>query len=278
MLPILYGVSSAITWGSADFLGGVASKRTAPYRVLFLAELAGLTPLLGAALLLREELPPRADLLWAVSASLIGLTGLTILYRALANGQMTIAAPVSALLAAVIPVAFGLLTLGRPDPTTALAFGLALPAIWLISQSRGQADWRFHLSGLRLPLVAGSFFGLYFIAMHRATLTAFFWPLAAARLAGFLAFGGYALAARKPAMPPRDLWALCVINGLMDVAGNAFYVLAAQAGRMDIAAVLGALYPASTVMLAWIFLRERLALRQAAGVLLAFAAIILFTV
>jgi drug/metabolite transporter (DMT)-like permease len=78
-------------------------------------------------------------------------------------------------------------------------------------------------------------------------------------------------------MPPRDLWGFSIVNGVLDIGGNAFYVLAAQTGRLDVAAVLSALYPASTVLLAWIFLKERLTWLQTAGVLLAFAAIVLFT-
>jgi len=145
------------------------------------------------------------------------------------------------------------------------------------------ANWRFPLRGLRsladlrLPLFSGFFFGLYFIILHRATLHAIFWPLVAARFAGFAAFGLYALLTRQSAMPPRDVWGFCLINGLIDIGGNAFYILAAQTGRMDVAAVLGALYPASTVLLAWIFLKERINWLQTFGVVLAFAAIVLFT-
>jgi uncharacterized membrane protein len=78
-------------------------------------------------------------------------------------------------------------------------------------------------------------------------------------------------------MPPRETWTLCIINGLIDIAGNAFYVLSAQTGRVDVAAVLGALYPASTVLLAWIFLKERITFVQGTGLVLAFIAIVLFT-
>jgi len=276
-LAVFFGISSAFAWGAADFIGGLASKRTSPYRVLYFAELAGLVPFVAAAMLTGEPVPSYADLIWGAMASLIGLSGLVMLYAALAAGQMSIAAPVSALLAAVIPVAFGLVTLGIPAPTTFIGFGLAIPAVWLISQSGTRADWRFHLSSLRLPLLSGICFGLYFILIHEATLVAFFWPLAVARLTGFLAFGLYALLRRQPALPPRDLWSMCLWNGLLDIAGNAFYVLAARTGRMDVAAVLGALYPASTVLLAWILLKERIALIQTAGILLALTAILLFT-
>jgi drug/metabolite transporter (DMT)-like permease len=235
-----------------------------------------MVPFAALAILLREPFPSTFDMLLGAGSSLIGLMGLLILYRALAIGKMTIAAPVSALFAALIPVIFGFFTLGAPSPATMIGFGLAFLAVWFISQT-DTTNWRFTLADLRLPLLSGLFFGWYFIAIHQATLNAFFWPLAAARFAGFVAFGLYALLARQPAMPPRDIWGLSLINGVIDIGGNAFYVLAAQTGRMDVAAVLGALYPASTVVLAWIFLKERITSVQMFGVILAFLAIVLFT-
>ena len=276
MLSILYGILSAASWGAADFIGGLATRRTSAYRVLFLAEIAGMIPFTLLAILLREPFPPISDMFIGAGSSLIGLAGLLFLYRALASGQMTIAAPVSALFAAVIPVIFGFLVLGVPSAATLAAFGLAFAAVWLISQT-DLANWRFSLSDLRMPLLSGFFFGLYFLTLHRATLNAFFWPLTAARFAGFAAIGIYALLARQPALPPRDLWWTSVVNGVLDIGGNAFYVLAAQTGRIDVAAVLGALYPASTVLLAWLILKERLTWTQTLGVLLAFIAIVLFT-
>jgi len=293
LLPILYGLVSATAWGAADFIGGLASKRTSPIRVLFLAEIAGFIPFMLLAIVLREPIPPASDLLTGAFASLVGLAGLIFLYRALAEGQMTIAAPVSALFAAVIPVIFGSLTLGLPSTATMIGFGLAFLAVWLISQT-DSTNWRFSLSdtsthlhlrqvqvslstSLRLPLISGFFFGFYFIILHRATLNAFFWPLTAARFAGFVALGLLALVTRQPAMPPRETWALCILNGIIDIAGNGFYVLSAQTGRIDVAAVLGALYPAGTVLLAWLILKERISAIQTMGIVLAFIAIVLFT-
>ena len=277
MLSIIYGIASAGTWGAADFIGGLATKRTSPYRVLFLAEIAGLIPFTALALLTREPIPSTPDLLWGAGSSLVGLTGLVFLYRALADGQMTIAAPVSALFAALIPVIFGFFTLGAPSTPTMIGFGLAFLAVWLISQT-DSTSWRVSFADVRLPLLSGFFFGLYFIVIHRATLNAFFWPLVMARFAGFAAFGLFALITHRPAMPPRDVWGFCLINGVIDIGGNAFYILSAQTGRIDVAAVLGALYPASTVLLASIFLKEKITPVQTFGVFLAFAAIVLFTI
>jgi drug/metabolite transporter (DMT)-like permease len=276
LLSILYGILSAATWGAADFLGGLGSKRTSPYRILFLAEIAGMIPFTILALLLREPMPSAGDMLIGAGSSLIGLMGLLFLYRALASSQMTIAAPVSALFAAIIPVVFGFFALGVPSTSTLIGFALAFAAVWFISQT-DMTNWRFSLTDLRLPLFSGLFFGLYFLTLHRATLNAFFWPLAAARFAGFVALGIYALLTRQPGLPPRNLWGFSIVNGILDIGGNAFYVLAAQTGRLDVAAVLSALYPASTVLLAWIVLKERITWTQTLGVLLAFIAIVLFT-
>ncbi|HXF84782.1 MAG TPA: DMT family transporter [Anaerolineales bacterium] len=275
MLSVLYGLASSLSWGAADFIGGLASKTTSPYRVLYLAEIAGLIPFLALALLTGEALPSAADLLWGACASIIGLMGLLLLYRALAEGQMTIAAPVSALLAALIPVIFGLFTLEIPPWTTLIGFGFALLAVWLVSQN-DSTTWRFAFSDLRLPLLSGFFFGLYFLTLHKATLNAFFWPLVSARFAGFVAIGLFALITRRPAMPPREVWGYSLFNGVIDIAGNGFYILAAQTGRLDVAAVLSSLYPAATALLAWIFLKERLTFLQTIGVCFAFTAIILF--
>jgi drug/metabolite transporter (DMT)-like permease len=276
LLSIIYGIASAATWGAGDFLGGLATKRTSPYRVLFLGQLSGLILFFILALITGETNPPVADVAWATLASLLGVAGLVFLYRALAGGRMTIVAPVSALFSALIPVIFAIITTGLPSVTTLVGFFLAFLAIWLISQTDGM-KLRFSISDLRLPLTSGFFFGLYFIALHKATLHAFYWPVTASRISGVLVLGLIALLGRQPAMPPRGLWRIVILSGILDVVGNGLYALAARTGRLDVAAVLGALYPASTVLLASIFLKEKVSAIQTVGILCAFAAIILFT-
>jgi drug/metabolite transporter (DMT)-like permease len=279
LLSILYGLISAIGWGAADFTGGFASKKSSPYQVIFLAEIAGLIPLVTLALLSRESLPDLSALLWSALASTVGTLGLLILYRALADGQMAIAAPVSALLSAVIPVLVGAFTEGLPRLITFLGFGLALASVWVISQNGEIKGLRINFRDLRLPLISGLFFGSYFVLIHQATVDTFLWPLVSARLTGTLVMIAYASLLRKSSMlPKRELWPIVMLGGVLDVVGNGFYVLAAHSGRMDVAAVLGALYPASTILLASVFLKEKIARLQAFGILLALVAIILLTV
>lgn len=245
--------------------------------MLFLAEISGLLPLFILTLIFGEAIPPLPAWLWSGIASGLGTFGLLMLYRALAEGYMTVAASVSALLAACIPVVVGSLTEGMPGALTVLGFGLAFAAIWLISQNTGHADWRVNMRILFPPLLAGVFFGFYFIAIHEATREAFFWPLVSARLAGTLVMLGYAAIKRGPAMPERSVWPLVILGGMLDIAGNIFYVLAAKIGRLDVAAVLGSLYPGTTVILAAMILKERISFLQLLGILMALSAIVLLT-
>jgi drug/metabolite transporter (DMT)-like permease len=278
LLPVFFGLLSALSWGAGDFAGGLASRKASPYRVLFLAELAGLVLILALAAVSGEPFPSPGVWAWGATASLVGTVGLLFLYRALASGRMTIAAPLSALLSAVVPVTVGFVTQGNPGAVTFAGFVLALVAVMLISGEGSLKFRQFLTPEIWQPLLAGVFFGLYFVLMHRATQTAFYWPLVSARLAGTIAIAAYALIARLPLLPGREVWRLCLVSGALDVGGNAFYVLSSQAGRMDVAAVLAALYPATTVLLAWAILHEHISRLQTAGIILALFAIILLTI
>jgi len=278
LLSIFYGLFAALGWGTADFIGGLASKRSSPYRVLALAEVAGFIPIFLVALLSDEALPPLSVWLWSGAASLVGMIGLIILYQALASGRMTVAAPVSALLAALIPIPVSALTEGLPGVWTYAGFALALAAIWLVSQESGSLGWRVNFRDLGLPLIAGLFFGLYFLLIHEASREAILWPLVNARLVAAAVMIAFGLLTRQAVFPKRPLWPLVSLGGMMDVVGNIFYVLAGQTGRLDVTVVLSSLYPGTTVLLAWVFLKERINRIQAAGILLALSAIIMLTI
>lgn len=279
MAAILYGLCSALSWGAGDFTGGFISRRVGAYRAAFYAEAVGLVMLLAAAAVLREPSPPAADWAWSAAAGAIGALGLLILYRSLAEGQMSVAAPVSALTAAALPVAAGALTQGFPGFTRYVGFALALAAIWLVSQGEGgRKNPRLHLADLRLPLISGACFGIYFILMHRGSQEATLWPMVASRGAGTLVLFFFAAARGQLAAPGKRLWPLVALNAAGDIGGNTFYILAGQAGRLDMAAVLGSLYPGATVLLAAAILRERLDRPQVLGILAALGAIVLLTI
>lgn len=274
MISAVFGLAAALTWGAGDFSGGLAAKRTNPYGVVILAHLASLILLVGLALALREPLPPLTSWIWGGAAGLGGGFGLLLLYSALASGRMSIAAPVSALVAASVPVLATSLTVGLPGWLVLAGFGLALSAIWLVSG--GGAN--FQLSELRLPILAGLAFGFFFLCLHQASTQSILYSLIAVRLVSIPSLLGYALLTRQNFLPKRESLAPILVSSLLDTLGNGAYALAAQLGRMDVAAVLSSLYPGSTVLLAWVLLKERLTKTQLLGLAAALAAIALITI
>jgi drug/metabolite transporter (DMT)-like permease len=268
-----FGLTTAASWGAGDFCGGLATKRASVHGVVIGAHASGAVLFLALALVSREPVPAFANQAACGAAGLFGSLGLLALYRALAMGRMGIAAPVSGVLSAAVPVVAGAFLEGRPGGVKLIGFALALMAVWLVSRSD---DGAFCAADLGLPVAAGLGFGLFIVIIGRASAGGVFWPLLSARVASLCALTLVARLSRQRLLPERGL-ALVVLAGLFDAAGNAFVVLAAHAGRLDVAAVLCSLYPATTVILAWVFLRERISRWQFAGLMLALSAIVMIT-
>lgn len=281
MLSIIYGLLSALTWGAGDFTGGLAARKVGSYRSVFYAEIIGILFLLIILPFVKETFPNQHVVLFSMLAGAVGTIGLMLLYHAMAIGMMSIAAPVSALLAATIPVVFGIFTEGLPNVLTLIGFGFALFAVWMISQGEdGIKDIFSHLSDLKLPLLAGIGFGFYFILVHQATgdTHAIIWPLILSRIGGLILVTIYLLITRASLKIEPSSLPIISANGALDLGGNFFFILASRAGRLDVAAVLSSLFPGATVLLASIFLKERLTRNQWFGVISALIAIILMTI
>lgn len=281
MLSILFGLTAALGWGAGDFTGGLASRKTGAYRAVFYSEVIGIIFLLIIVKISGESLPNQRVWLLAMLAGALGTVGLILLYHSMTLGLMSIATPVSALLAASLPVLVGIFKEGIPQLLTVIGFGFALFAVWMISQGEnGVTNILVHLSDLKLPLLAGIGFGSYFVLMHEATSTgATIWPMVASRSGGTILITAYMLITRASwKVDDTSAWPMITINGILDISGNVFFILAGQSGRMDVAAVLSSLFPGTTVMLAWIFLKERLTLNQWIGIASAMAAIVLMTI
>lgn len=278
MLSIIFGMSAALAWGAGDFVGGLASRKANATRVVMYAEFIGCLVLVGAFLLFPQRIPVLRVFLLAGSAGVAGSLGLLFLYYSMANGQMSITAPVSALLAAALPIVVSAFTDGLPKLVQFIGFGFALAAIWLISQGEGDKPHLERLADLRIPLAAGMCFGGYFVLMHLATPNDTLVPMITSRGVGALFLALVVAVQRQGWDVPRPAWGLVIANGFIDVIGNLFYVLAGQVGRLDVAAVLSALYPGGTVILAWIILKERINRVQMLGILAALVAIVLMTV
>ena len=274
LAAVIFGLASAVCWGAGDFCGGLATRRTHVYGVIIASQIVGVVMLIGLALAFGEQVPKPVHLFWGSLGGLAGTLGLVAFYRALAFGQMGVAAPVGGVIGAATPAILGVFTDGWPGTLKLIGFVLALAAVWFVSRTQG-ATTRAHELGL--PIVAGLCFGAFFICIHRASETAVFWPLVAARFTSLTALTTVATVTRQPRWPPlgKAHLPLIALVGVMEVGGNAFYALAARAGRLDVAAVISSLYPAGTVWLAWLILKERVTRLQTVGIVAALAAIVL---
>lgn len=239
------------------------------------SQVLGALLLVGLAIAFGEARPPMKSFAHGGAAGLAGSIGLIALYQGLATGRMGIVAPLSAVVTAILPIGMAMMREGLPGAYQLIGFALALIAVVMLSYEKGQAGLRW--GELGLPLVAGTGFGLFFIFIDTATEAGLFWPLVAARCVS-IGLVSSALLVQKPFAPmPWNLWPWICLAGVLDTAGNAFFALATQLGRLDISAVLASLYPAATVLLAWIILKERLMRQQWAGVATALIALGLIT-
>jgi drug/metabolite transporter (DMT)-like permease len=272
-LAITYGLSSALSWGAGDFSGGMATRQSHVMTVVFYSQLVGIVLLAVLATGFGEAVPPVPMLIWGGVGGICGVLGLVAFYQGLATGRMGIVAPLSAILTALLPVAVTLATDGAPRPLQVGGFGLALVAVWLLSASgeRGGLNRR----ELRLSMIAGLGFGLFFVCIGKAADTAVFWPLVSARAFSIPLVFGILASKRRLAPPAPQVWPAVIATGILDAAGNLFYALAVNTGRMDVSAVLASLYPAATVLLAWMVLKERLGRGQWIGVAAALGALAL---
>lgn len=278
-------LASAVLYGAADFLGGLASRRASTLGIVVVAQAAGLLPL---ALLLPvlPGTPSRPDLLWSAVAGLAGSAGVGLLYRALAIGTMSIVAPTTAVCAVVLPVAVGAAGGERLALVTWIGIALALLAIVLVSQHESISQ-SAHVArassnsmnllppGLALAFVSGVAIGLFFIALARTSAAAGMWPLVIARSVSVVLFSAVALARLQSMRMPRAVLRVAVACGVLDMLANALYIVAMRGGPLSVVVTLASLYPASTVLLARLVIGERLSPRQAAGVACALVAVVL---
>jgi drug/metabolite transporter (DMT)-like permease len=270
----VFGLASALSWGAGDFCGGVATKRAGAYQVVIGSQLAGAAALLALAVATGEVPPAPVNLLWCGAAGLAGAVGLLALYRALAIGRMGVAAPVSGVLSAALPVVAGSFVDGVPRAQTLAGFALATVAVWLVARTD---DAVIHPRELGLPVIAGFGFGCFITVIGRASGGTVYWPLVSARAASLAVLTTIAFLTRQRASPDAHDVPIVALAGVFDAGGNAFFVAAAHAGRLDVAAVLSSLYPAGTVLLAWSILSERIGRWQFAGLIASLVAITLIT-
>jgi drug/metabolite transporter (DMT)-like permease len=287
----LLALAAAVLWGGGDFSGGMGVKHAggsmgAALRVIVLSHCASFSVLLLVAWSRGDAFPHGAALVWGLVAGATAGISLACFYIALSRGAMGASAALSGLLAAAIPAVFSAEAEGSPGMLRLVGFVVAGAAIWLIAAGENAEAKPADRGTFWLAVIGGVGFGIYFTALKLAAAkTGVIWPLATCRMGSLtvcslmlvgMSFGGKAGGVQARVTRPVVLWALA--TALLDTSGNLLYIEATRAGRLDVAAVLASLYPASTILLAAWTLNERPTRRQGLGMAVAAAAVVMITI
>jgi drug/metabolite transporter (DMT)-like permease len=274
MIAVVFGLLSAALYGTADFFGGMATRRAGILAVTLISQASGLVLLLVIVAFDRGH-PAPSDIGWGLFGGVFGGLGIALLYHALSIGKMGVVSPITAVLAAALPVGVGVF---RGDPLhwfQLAGMGVALVAVVLISISKEATGEReIATKGVKEAIASGLAIGVFFLMLGLSRPVAGFDTLLAAR-AGSVAFLLLVAAITRADLRPRGTLKLAAGCGLIDMTANGLFVLAASTGELAIASVLTSLYPASTVFLARGILKERLAPTQKIGVGLALVGVAL---
>ncbi len=272
-VEILLAAASALVYGTGDFFGGLASRRVASIVVTAVSQFVGLALLLVVAPLWPHPHVSATDWWWGGAGGLFGAIGLSMFFTALSRGAMAAVAPTTALVSAVVPVVVGVIGGDRPQMVAWIGVVLAFPAIALVAGGLSAAATRISASTLALSIGAGLGFGSFFAAFSQTHHGAGMVPLLAARLASATLLGVVLVIRGRSIEVGAPHRRLVVASGLFDVSANGLYLLAVSRGMLSTVAVVAAMYPASTVVLARVVLGERLAKWQQLGLALAAASV-----
>jgi drug/metabolite transporter (DMT)-like permease len=277
-VAVVLALGAALMYGLSDFLGGVFGRRASVWAIAAVGQAASAV-LVGVAAVLTPGHPAPSDWAWAALAGIGGGIGTAFLYRGLAGARMGVVAPISAVGAAVLPVAVGVITGERPQLLAWAGIACAFPAMWLVSTAapaRGEGGSRRIGHGVADGLLAGLGFGLLFSALGQVPESAGLGPPAAGQAVSIVAIIGLATILGHPWLPQnRRTWGGSIVVGALAAGALVLFLFATQAGLLTVASVVTSLYPAVTVLLAATTLREPIQRNQAVGLLLAGVAITL---
>ena len=274
-MGILLAALSAVTYGLADYSGGRASRSVASTVVTLIGQAVSLVLVVVGVFLIGTPLASAHDMWWGAAGGVAGGFALIAFYRALSLGSMTVVAPVTAVVSAVLPVIVGLMLGERPSGTALVGIVAACLAVALVSGAIGTRHQHTQPSTVLLAGLAGIGFGFIFIAFARTADDSGLWPLVAARLASVPVVAMVVLVTRPGRGALRTVIWLVVASGVLDMAANLFYLEASHRGLLSIVAVVSAMYPVSTVCLAFGLDHERVSKSQAAGLACAVTALAL---
>jgi drug/metabolite transporter (DMT)-like permease len=268
-VEIILALAAAVTYGVSDFAGGVLTRRAHVFVVFLLSQLVSLALLLVAVTLWAGAVSwPGVG--WGAAAGVAGVMGTSLLYQGLAIGRMSVVAPITGVLGAGLPVLFGLAVGERPGPAALAGIVLGLVAVVVITRAPDVpgapvAEPRTARQAVLCAFGGGIGFGLFYILLERSPLDSGLWPLLGTRISLVGLLGLLVAARRLPLRPPPGTEASLVGLGVVNTAADLLFLLATRRGLLSLVAVITSMYPAVTVALAGLVLRERIAARQAAG-------------
>jgi drug/metabolite transporter (DMT)-like permease len=268
-VEIILALAAAVSYGVSDFAGGVLTRRAHVFVVFLLSQLVSLALLLVAVTLWAGAVSwPGVG--WGAAAGVAGVMGTSLLYQGLAIGRMSVVAPITGVLGAGLPVLFGLAVGERPGPAALAGIVLGLVAVVVITRAPDVpgapvAEPRTARQAVLCAFGGGIGFGLFYILLERSPLDSGLWPLLGTRISLVGLLGLLVAARRLPLRPPPGTEASLVGLGVVNTAADLLFLLATRRGLLSLVAVITSMYPAVTVALAGLVLRERIAARQAAG-------------
>jgi drug/metabolite transporter (DMT)-like permease len=272
--PAVYSLIAVFLWGAADFSGGYGSRRANAFVLTAFSHVCAFALMLAIALGQHGEFPARASIVWALLAGASGGFALALFYRALASGQMGVTAPIAALVGAAIPTLADVALEGAPSRWTIGGFALAIVAIWLITRAEpsDKKDSSGPPAGAGMAALAGVGFAGFYLCIHQANGSPP-WIAAISRIGSFTATAIAVVATRARLTLDRPRAVLGMVAGFLDITASALFIFASQRGRLDEAVVLSSLYPAVTVLLARLILKEHFSRWKFIGLLAALAAV-----
>jgi drug/metabolite transporter (DMT)-like permease len=272
--PAIYSLTAVFLWGAADFAGGYGSRRANAFVLTAFSHLCAFALMFTLALGEHGVFPSRGSIVWAILAGASGGFSLAIFYKALASGQMGLSAPIAALVGAAIPTMVDVALEGTPSRWMIGGFALAILAIWLITRPEPSEakDESGRPAGVAMAALAGVGFAGFYLCVHQASGSPL-WIAALSRIGSFTATSVAVFATGAPLKFDRPLVTLGMLAGFLDIIASALFIFASQHGRLDEAVVITSLYPAITVLLARLVLKEHFSRWKFIGLLAALAAV-----
>jgi drug/metabolite transporter (DMT)-like permease len=264
-----YGLAAVVAWGTSDFLGGYATRRANAFVFTTVVNIGGLLLVATLASATHAPFPSGRSLIWALAGGASGGASLAIFYRALSSGRMGLTAPVAAVLSAAIPAVVSMFTEGLPGRIPVLGFVFATVGLWLITRAEDGTT----PEGIGFAVLAGIGFAGFYLCVRQAGDGSAFWFASLTRAGGLIITAMIVLVQGKfrDITPAGVRWA--VLTGCIDSIGTMLFIRSSQSGRLDEAVVISSLYPAVTVLLARVFLREHFTRWRFVGLLAALAAV-----